>query len=251
MNRRRLFLVGGTGLAAAMTGVSLVSAQTPAADPVTDATGEDDAVALLERAATAMAALETFGFQIQTVAGETNIMGLLTINDITGAVRRPLDFTATIEVGSPIGNIDITAVGTDGSAWIQNPLSDGEWITLAEMGGDLLTIINPDSLILASIGLIQNATLDGTERIDGQEATRIAGTIDLAGTAESILGNSDDVPTELATEPLDVLVWIDENDRVLEIELAGPVLASEADDVIRSVSFFDFDEPVEIEEPPV
>lgn len=251
MNRRRLFLVGGTGLAVAMTGVNLASAQTPSADPVTDATGEDDAVALLERAATAMAALQTFGFEIQTVAGETSIMGLLTINDITGAVSRPLDFTATIEVGSPIGTIDISAIGKDGNAWIQNPLSDGEWITLAEMGGDILTIINPDSLILASIGLIQNATLDGTESVDGQEATRIAGTIDLAGTAESVMGDSNDVPAELATEPLDVMVWIDENDHVLEIELSGPVLASEADDVIRSISFFDFDEPVDIEEPPV
>jgi len=36
---------------------------------------------------------------------------------------------------------------------------------------------------------------------------------------------------------------------LLEIEVLGPILTSESDDVIRVIRFFDFNEPIEIERP--
>jgi hypothetical protein len=256
LGRRRLLMIGGGGLAAAAAAphLRLVAAQDTPASPeaVTglEITGDEDAVALLEQAAQVMADLETFSFEITTVAGETSIFGMLTLESIEGSVRRPIDFTATIEASTPIGSMSVTAVGVDGTAWVQNPLSDGEWVSLEEVG-DISAIINPDSLILGAINVIQNATIEGSDQIDGVEAVRIAGTVDISDAADRISDGSAELPSELSTEPLGVLIWLDDENHVLEIELDGAILEAESDDVVRSFRFFGFDEPVQIEAPEV
>ena len=52
-------------------------------------------------------------------------------------------------------------------------------------------------------------------------------------------------------QPVDVGFSIDEEARTAEVEMFGPIFASESDDVVRVVSLYDFDEPVEIEAPEV
>ncbi len=251
-------LLSGSGLAlaaAARPDLRLVAAQTPAASPeaATGAiqdqlSGDDDAVALLRESAAAMAALESFQFEIDTVRGESTIFQGLSVDLIEGAVRRPYDFTATVTVGLPIGELDVTAVGLDGTAWLEDPLNAGEWITL-EGGEDIVALVNPDTLILASIGLIQDATIDGAEQVDGEDTTVVAGFVDFAATAERLAGGVVELPAEVSAEPLPVLIWINGERRVVEIEIGGPILTSESSDVVRAIRFFEFDEPVEIEAP--
>ena len=260
LSRRRLFLVGSGGVAVAATSgagslsVSAGQATPPAspdASPVADAlTGEPEATSLLRDAAAAMAGLDTFQFEIATTRGQSTILQGLEVQTIAGAVRRPLDFTATVTVGLPFGSIDLSAVGVGGRAYIQDPLSNGEWIELAG-AEQAVALINPDTLILSSISVIQDARIEGTEDIDGAETTRIAGTIDFAASAEQLGGGAVELPAEISSEPVDLLVWVDEQNRIVEIEIAGPLLATENDDVVRTVSFFGFDEPVEIEAPPL
>lgn len=253
-SRRRLFLVGSGGLvaaAAARPGFRPAAAQdaTPPASPIADGlTGEPEATSLLRDAAEAMAALQTFQFEIETTRGQSTILQGLEVQTISGAVRRPVDFTATVAVGLPFGSIEVTAVGVDGKAYIEDPLSDGQWIEL-EGTEQAVALINPDTLILASIGVVQDARIDGTENIDGVEATRLAGTIDFAASAEQLAGGAVELPAELSSEPIDLLIWIDDQKRVIELEIAGPLLETESEDVVRTVSFFGFDEPVDIEPP--
>jgi hypothetical protein len=252
-SRRRLFLVGSGGLvaAAARPAMPSVAAQeaTPPASPVVDMlTGEPEATTLLREAAQAMAGLQTFQFEIETTRGQSTILQGLEVETITGAVRRPVDFTATVMVGLPFGSIEVTAVGVDGKAYIEDPLSDGQWIELAGTE-QAVALINPDTLILSSIGVVQDALIDGTETIDGVETTRLTGTIDFAASAERISGGAVEVPAEISAEPIVLLIWIDGQKRVVEIEIEGPILETESDDVIRVVRFFGFDEPVEIEAP--
>jgi hypothetical protein len=59
------------------------------------------------------------------------------------------------------------------------------------------------------------------------------------------------LPTQVSAEPLPVLIWIDADNRVVEIEITGPILTSESDDVVRDIRFFDFNEPVEITKPDI
>ncbi|MBA2467967.1 MAG: LppX_LprAFG lipoprotein [Chloroflexia bacterium] len=260
LTRRRLFLLSSSGLAAAAGArpdLKLVAAQTPSSTPAAPAaliqdqvTGDDDAVALLREAAAAMAALDSFRFEIETVRGESSVFQGLSVDLIEGAVRRPYDFTATVTVGLPIGALDVTAVGLDGSAWVEDPLNAGAWIAL-EGGEDLVALVNPDTLILSSIGLIQEAMIDGTEQVDGQETTVVAGLVDFAEAAAQLSGGTVSLPAEVSAEPLPVLVWIDGERRVLEIEVAGPILTSESSDVVRAIRFFEFNEPVDIERPDI
>lgn len=256
LHRRRLFALAGTGIATAVAAptLTLVSAQTPEASPASDladlATGDEDALALLRQAAQTMADLDTFTFELETIQGESTILEGFTLESITGAIRRPFDFTATVSVGVPFGTIDLNAVGTEGKAWIQNPLDDGAWVDLAD-AADVIALVNPDRLILSSIGVIQDARIQDTEQVGGVETTRIAGTIDFAQAADQLGGGDIELPPEVSQSPIPVLIWIDPEHRVVEIEIEGPILTSESDDVIRSVTFADFNEPVEIEVPDV
>ncbi|MEJ7902121.1 MAG: LppX_LprAFG lipoprotein [Thermomicrobiales bacterium] len=260
VSRRRLLLLSGSGLALAASArpeLRLVAAQTPEATPNAPATliqdqitGDDDAVALLRESAAAMAALQSFRFEIDTVRGESTIFQGLSVDLIEGAVRRPYDFTATVTVGLPIGELEVTAIGLDGTAWVEDPINAGEWLAL-EGGEDIIALVNPDTLILSSIGLIQDATIDGTEQVDGDETTVVAGFVDFAATAAQLTGSVVSLPTEVSDEPLPVLIWINEAGQVVEIEIAGPILASESSDVVRAVRFFEFDGPIDIERPKI
>ncbi len=247
-DRRRLIGMTTVGIAAAAPLSTLRGAlgqeASPAASPMI--TGETDATELLDRAVRAMAALQTFAFEIVTVAGETALMPGLNLDLVEGVVRRPNDFMATVEVSTPVGTIEVSAVGLGNTAWIQNPLSDGEWMSLEGIG-DVAAILNPDTLVLAAINVLQDARIDGTEKIDGQDTTRIAGTINLAEAASMI----DEADGQISADPLDTFVWVDGDDRIVEIELDGPILSTEDAGVIRSIRFYDFDEPVEIDEPTV
>lgn len=264
INRRRLFVLGATGLTAAAVGrggIRPASAQvatpgaTPDASPVATSlgeglTGEPEAVELLRNAANVMADLSSFEFEVETTRGQSTIFQGLDVEQITGAVRRPVDFTATVSVRVPFGSIDVTAIGVDGMAWVQDPLSEGEnWIAL-EGSENIAALINPDTLIVSSIGVIQDAQIDGMEQIDGAETTRVAGTVDFAATAERVTGGAVQLPAEISAEPLPVLVWIDAEGRVVEIEVSGQIVPTESEDVVRSIRFFGFNEPVDIEAPP-
>jgi hypothetical protein len=57
------------------------------------------------------------------------------------------------------------------------------------------------------------------------------------------------VASQLATEPVDVLIWIDGDTRVHAIELDGALLAIDSDTSSRMISFSGFNEPVEIAAP--
>lgn len=251
---RRTVLFGAGGvLAARLAGLQPASAQgTPIATPDIRVKGEDDAVALLERAAKTLAELDTFGFEMQTVRGSSTIMSGFELEGVTGVVRRPTDLKAEVEVSIPIGDLTVGAISLDGVFYIQDPLSDGSWMELGEMG-EIQTLVNPDLLILNAVRLVQDARIAGTGKVDGANANIVEGNVDFSGLLERFGegAEQEQMQTLLADEPVDVAFWIDEEDRIVEVELIGPIFASESDDVVRVVSLYDFNEPVEIEAPEV
>ncbi len=253
----RRVLVCGVAAAAMAPSLRAVAAHeghgTPAATatPATAVEGEADAVALIEAAAEALAALETFGFELATTRGSSTILEGFELKEVAGVVRRPLDVEAEVTVGLPIGEITITAVGVEGQFWVQDPLSDGEWMSF---GGDpqIQSLINPTVLVTNAVRLGQDAQITGTEEVDGVETTVVEGTVDFFSSLGSIAtpaGGSESLQQYLAEGARDVTFWIDEENRVVEIEIRGPIFATESDDVVRVIRFFDFNEPVQIEVP--
>lgn len=249
VSRRSIFAAG----LAAVPALRLVSAQeTPAsATPELEIEGQGDAVALLESAVTAVAALETFRFELKTTRGSSTIFQGLDLKSVKGAVRRPADIEATVTVGLPFGEISVTAVGLDGEFWVQDPMTPGEWISL---GGDsqVQALINPDQLLLLAVRLVHDAQITGTEKVDGAETTVVEGTVDFQDALQNVLGGTDAgsmVEQGLARGANDVTFWIDDQHRVVEVEILGPIFTTESDDVVRDLMLFDFDKPVDIEAP--
>jgi hypothetical protein len=250
-------LVAGAFAPAMVPSLRLVDAQETPVPPLTGATpeteleGDADAIALLESAVKAMAALETFGFELATTRGSSTIFEGLELKSVEGVVRRPLDIMATVTVGLPIGELSATAIGIDGEFWVQDPLSGGGWISL---GSDrqIQALINPDQLLLYAVRLVHDASITGTEKIGTSEATMVEGTVDFTSILQSAAGAAGDpemVGELLAEGSKDVTFWIDDQNRVVEGEIRGPIFTTESDDVVKVLSLFDFDEPVEIVAP--
>ncbi len=253
-NRRRFVLVAGTVASVAAFPDSrnalAANAQTPATPVISNASGDDDAVNLLDSAARAMAALETFHFDVETTRGESSAMGL-NLKKISGDVRRPLDFQTEVSVDIPFGSIDVRAVGLNGTYYIEDPLSkDGTWRTFSA-GTDILALVNPDVIILTAVKALSDAKIDGSEKYDGVEARRVIGSVDFKTVAGKLGGDASALNDQLAMGPIPVTIWIDSDKLILGIEIDGPLLAAESDNVVRLVSFSAFNEPVTIETPPV
>lgn len=244
---RRAAVLGACGLLAAG---APASAQEPSGTPDLQIDGDDDAVEMLERSAQVLSELDTFAFEMSTVRGTSTIFSGFELKSVTGVVRRPTDLRAEVEVSIPLGDLSIGAIGLDGMFWIQDPLSDGSWMELGELG-EVQALINPDVLILQAVKLVQNAHVAGTGKVDGRNATIIEGEVDFSGLLDNFGEAQTEVSNFLSDEPVLVAFWIDEDDRIVEVEMIGPILASESDDVVRVVVLSEFNEPVEIEAPEV
>lgn len=254
LNRRRFAALAAASVASVALGdVAAAQSTTPAA-PVATPTGAADAVTLLKDAAAAMSRLKTFHFEMTTPAGSASIMQGVELKGITGDVRRPVDFKTVIKASIPFGTIDITVIGLKGQIWIQDPTSqNGEWISLTkESGMDpgvITTFVNPDIIILRAVSFVHDAKITGHEKVGGAQTTRVEGQVNLDSLSKMTGGNSDNAPTGLASGPLPVIIWIDDDKRIREIELDGQILTTESSDVIHDIIFSDFDKPVEIKSP--
>ena len=249
LTRRTIIAGGGALLLGAAVRPAFAQDATPQATP----TGATDAVALLNEAAGAMTKLDTFAFELVTTQGETTIFEGLTLEEVRGAVRRPADFQTTVTVSLPFASLDLTAVSINNEAWIELPqLGDtgGGWTSLGSSEG-VVSLLNPDVLILQSVRFIDNATIDREDDIDGVGVTWVAGTVDFHGIATRLGGDRQELAGQIAEGPVAVEIAIDGDSLIRKIKINGPILSSESEDVVREVTFSGFNEPVEIEKPDV
>jgi hypothetical protein len=210
--------------------------------------------ALLESAVSAMSELDSFSFTLTTLNGETQFVEGITLQEIAGAVERPASFTATAEVDLIIATLEFTIISVDGRLWFTNPLGDGETfeeIDLSELTDfDPTVVINPDRLLIPALSTIESPVLVGEEELeDGVRANRIDGTVNLAKVAGL---DATPVANDLGftlPELVPFSVWIDADSLVRRIEVTGPILPEEADDIVRRVDIFGFNEEVDIQAP--
>lgn len=248
LNRRRFAALAAASVASVAVGDVAFAQATPAATP----SGAGDAVALLKNALATMAKLKTFHFELDIPTGSATILQGFQIKSITGDVRRPYDFKTDISVSIPLGSLDLTVIGLNGQIWLENPLAEGgKWSELTKGSGvntqSITTFVNPDVLILQAVHFVQDAKIAGHEKVGGVQTTRVDGTVSLAGLAR--MKGAENAPAEISTAPIPVSIWIDKDNRIQEIELAGQILTSESTDVIHDITFSNFDKPVDIQKP--
>lgn len=221
-----------------------------------------DAATLLQSAATTMTALHSFGFKLTTIRGQTTILDTLELKSVEGAVERPQRFRASATVKVAIVELTIKAVGDGSHIWVTDPTKSEEtYIDVTgndpqtqAAGDSLSSVLNPDRLLLQNIDLIESPTIAGTEDIDGAATTKVTGTLDLAKVAGRAgigtpVAGSGDVSSFLALGPRPVTIWIDAQNRVVRLEIEGPITTSESSDVVRRLDLFAFDEPANIADP--
>lgn len=241
--RARLLAPAGFAAAALFRGLP-AAAQTP------EATG--DASAMLTTAAKTMTELQSFHFVLTTVNGTTQFYEGLELSQLEGDVVRPDRFRASATVRIVIADVNVKLVSVGGKVWITDPTSGGEkYISVGDLGAsgfDPVVLLNPDQWILPAVNAVNNPVVAGQESINGVDATRIDGTIDLKS---SLKINGKEAPGWVISIPdsMPVSIWIDADNQIVRIRVTGPILQSEANDLIRQIDFSNFNEPIDIQAP--
>jgi lipoprotein LprA len=239
----------------------LAAAVAPAALSSIRSAGAQDAAGLLKQSATAMAAVQSFVFSITTVQGKTQLFGNLELQDVEGAVQRPDRFKADITVGASIVSLTVKVIGIGNQVWITNPMSADDTYVAASSGmGDssadtIASLLNPDRIFVAAVEAIQNPTIDGTEKIDNIDTTRIKGTVDLStlpvvsAVASPVADKSGSIANFIDLGPKTIIAWIDAAGLVHRIQVEGAFTKDEASDVIREIDLTKFNDPQDVQPP--
>jgi hypothetical protein len=154
----------------------------------------------------------------------------------------------------PFASLDLKAVSVDNEVWIELPSiggNGGGWTSLGSSEG-IVSLLNPDVLILQAVPYIDDATIADTGDIDGVDVTYVSGTVDFHSIAMKLGGDQSGISDQIAEGPATVSIAIDTAETLVrQIEISGPILSSEESDIVRQVTFSKFNEPVEIEKPNV
>ncbi len=215
--------------------------------PASQAEGDADALVVLEAAGKAVLALDTFTFALTTINGSSTIFPGVELVSVEGAVRRPIDLAATLTVKAIVQTMEISAVAVDGDFYIQDPLSGGKWQEVGS-ASEIANMVNPDWIIVAAVRLIKDAKITS----DADELTLVEGYVDFSESLSNLEGaDLSQLEEYLADDPIDVAFWINADNLIERVELYGPIFASESADVEKRIELTDFNEPVDIERPPV
>ena len=165
------------------------------------------------------------------------------MNEIEGAVDLPDKFSVDIKAEATVFRafIEIKVIGIGDTVHMTDPIS-GNWreispgvlpFNFANLGGTLGGIMTS----------IQEPMEEASESIDGQRTVHIKGTVtsrDLSALIPNAANNM-----EVGLE-----VWIQERDAFLiRARIEAPVVPSDAPDVVRILTFSNFNEPVTVEPP--
>ena len=214
---------------------------------------DQDATALLDASAATMLELNTFHFVVSTPEGTTTFLDAVELVDIQGDVVRPNSFRAEFRIALAFVKLSLEAIGIGSNIWVSDPLSgDGSFIKVSDGSSENLPptiLLNPDELIAAALELVQEPVVAGTESIDGTETTRVNGTFDPAQLIDFGTPVADELLTNVG--PLDISFWIDDQDRIIRLEIAGPFLPGETADaaIVRRIDLSKFNEIVVVEAP--
>jgi hypothetical protein len=189
----------------------------------------------------------TLHFVMENTEGDTEVFTGVRLEKVEGDIEQPDRFKATIQVEALVASVDINVVGIGETFWLQNPLQGGAEYEQRDIDPDLLALARPDVIVRAISQIVTGLTVDGTEELDGVETTVLSGVLDLA----RIEAVAPELPTGSVNtdRDLDVRIWIDEASLIRQIEITGPFVTQDDDDVVRVIEFSRFGEPVEIEAP--
>ena len=227
----------------ATTTAATTTAATTTAATTTATTAVVDIVNLLNEAAIKHEKINSVHFRIEHENGGTMVIADTLMISSEGAVRGEEALTLKIVAETFGFRVNLKILIVDGKAWLTNPLTN-QWEE------EDLAI---DALIAGSratpqiVREIVDPVFADVELIRGEEAQRITGTIgsDLAVKIWGIPSDADLMAGDVA-----VSLWLRKlDDRIVQLQMEGPLVALDADNIVRRITFWDFDVPFEVEAP--
>jgi hypothetical protein len=205
-----------------------------------------DATALLEASAAAMAAVDSFHFVITTENGSAVIADRVELQRIEGDYQRParLHVTATATAGFLPVTVDLIVIGDQ--IWYSDPLRRNQYITLEvdrPQQQEILVNFDPEAVLLAAVEYVTDPVVIGPEEVEGVPATLIEGSVDLSPIAATF------PDIGINEEPLLIRLWLNEADLLVRLQIVGPIVRSEPPGIIHQLDLSAFNEPVSIEAP--
>ncbi|MCK9486539.1 MAG: LppX_LprAFG lipoprotein [Dehalococcoidia bacterium] len=199
-----------------------------------------DAAAVLREAADRLEAAESFHVRVEHENGSTQIVSGLAMTFAEGDYAGPDRVRLEIQARAFGSNIASGVVILPDTQYLKNPIT-GRWMR-QEIAID--QIFDPSSGITALMRGVTGAKAVSSTRIEGVTAYVIEAEID-SGDLVAF------VPNAQPGAAVQARVWVGvEDSRPYRAELAGPVAAGDAEDVVRRVDLSAFDVPVQITAPP-
>ena len=226
---------------------TLSCGSTPALLPTSAPTPTPSPREVLGKSSDRMVALNTARFTLEHEGGgSAQLFPGLVLQRVEGRVAMPDSFAVSVEAISsfPRSFVPIDVVVQRDQAFITDFIRRGKWnpipvenlpFNFADLGRTLSDIILS----------LQGPSLAGTEVVDGVSSWRINGIVASENLATLIpkAGKGYEVGLEL---------WIGQAEGLLrKVKIKGQVLSTDRPDVVRVLSIYDFDKPVEISLPAV
>ena len=196
---------------------------------------------VLTTAATTMAALKSFHFNL-TTSKVPKAPSSLYVTTADGDVARPGKLKATagaLLAGVPV---EVQVLVSGDAQYMTDPLSK-RWQKIPA-SFNALALLDPGKAIGDILTGVQQPVHDGSETLAGAPCTRIKGQV-LPAAMRALS------PEITASDPLSVTIWIGSADsRVRQAQITGVLITGELATVVRTLTFSQYDTPVDIALPP-
>ena len=217
----------------------------PPATPVSEPTQTPTPRQAIERSNARMLLLDTAGFTLEHEgAGSSQLFPGVQLSLVEGQVNMPDRFSLRVEAISSLPRtfLEIDLVVED-RAYHTDFVSRDRWIPMA-MDSLPFDFADLGRTLGGIIRALEDPVFAGTGVVDGVLSWRVKGTVQ----SES-LGTLTPAADEGHTVGLEL--WIGQDQALLrKVRIEGQVLSSDRTDVVRVLSLYRFDGPVEIALPP-
>ena len=198
---------------------------------------------VLARSSEAMQGLQSLEFSMTHEKGNSPLFPGLSATKIEGAVKLPdrvqMRVEAQVAILRAFVEIKIVVIGSQG--FMTDPIT-GAWV---EVSPETLpfNFVNAGATLADILESLEQPRFDGTESVGDVQSQRITGS--LSSEALQTL-----VPTAEAGLRLDLTVWIDSDDYLLrKAQITGRITDMDPTEVVRVLSFRNFDSPIDIQPP--
>lgn len=201
-------------------------------------TSKVDVDQLLTNAADRMDDVQSFSFDLEHENGTATIVRGLEMTHAEGNVEGPdlMHLKVSAKAGPLNAEIEVIVLPDEG--WITNPFT-GNW---ERESIDVASFFDPADGVIGLMRSIEGGEITGTETVDGVETYRVEA--DVPSEQLTLFGN----PRE--GETIRVKAWIGIDDPLVHrIEAGGGIIPGEPDELVRRLTFRDFDKTFDIQAP--